>query len=86
VETLVEDPVARNTLLSYHLVVGVFTSFQLSVDSVLPNVSGTELTVTSKDPITFDDAPVFFIGEIPQVDFLSTNGVLHKISAVLTPQ
>lgn len=89
---LAEDPVARGTLLGYHLLAGVFTTFQLSsvYDDVapmleLPNVLGTTVNVTSAVPLTFENAGIPLENGVVQADWLASNGVLHKIDTVLDP-
>ena len=63
------------TLLTYHVVVGVFTTAELTPGR-LPTLQGRTVTVTVS-PLRFNNAGV------GAVDILANNGVLHKLNEVL---
>jgi uncharacterized surface protein with fasciclin (FAS1) repeats len=63
------------TLLTYHVVVGVFTTAELTAGR-LPTLQGRAVTVTVS-PLKFNNAGV------EDVDILANNGVLHKLNEVL---
>jgi transforming growth factor-beta-induced protein len=65
------------TLLTYHVVAGVFTAAELVAGNLLRTVLGRVVTVVSVDPVIFNNATV------GAIDILANNGVLYKINAVL---
>jgi transforming growth factor-beta-induced protein len=65
-------------VLAYHVLVGVFTSSELTPGPVPTFIMGGTVAV-SLDPIRFNTAGVV------ELDILARNGVLHKIDQVLEP-
>jgi transforming growth factor-beta-induced protein len=65
-------------ILTYHVLIGIFTSGELEGGAELASVQGSDVVVTL-DPVKFNQAVVV------AVDILASNGVLHKIDDVLSP-
>jgi uncharacterized surface protein with fasciclin (FAS1) repeats len=70
----------RLKFLAKHVVQGVFTTFRLKANLLLPNILGTGVIVTSINPVLLDDVAV-----VVYSNALASNGVLHAIDAVLDP-
>jgi len=69
------------SILTYHVVSGVFKAADLVDGQKLKTVQGEELTVSVKDgKVTIEGATV------TAADAVSSNGVIHVIDAVVTPK
>jgi uncharacterized surface protein with fasciclin (FAS1) repeats len=66
-------------VLAYHVLVGVFTSTELTPGPLPTFVAGAMVMVATDPVVTFNNAGVV------KVDILARNGVLHKIDEVLEP-
>jgi uncharacterized surface protein with fasciclin (FAS1) repeats len=76
-------------ILAYHLGVPIFTSNELAVGVKIITFQGGNtgvVTVTSNDPITFNEVDNAVSPAVLLVrNILANNGVVHKIDAVLDP-
>jgi len=66
-------------ILTYHVFANVFSSDKLKDGLKIPTLEGGKVVVSLKGGVFFNDA------EAVEVDFFASNGVLHKIDAVLDP-
>jgi transforming growth factor-beta-induced protein len=65
-------------ILTYHVLVGIYTSGELEDGAKLPSAQGSDVVV-SLNTVKFNQAGVV------AVDILASNGVIHKIDDVLSP-
>ena len=75
-------PENLNTLqdiLKYHVVPAKVLSTDLSLNQKAPTLEGSDVTVTSLDPVKINES------EVIQADVMASNGVIHVIDAVLMP-
>jgi transforming growth factor-beta-induced protein len=71
----------RLAFLAKHVVLGVYTTFQLTAGLKLPNILGTGVTITSINTVLLDDVAFVVFSNA-----LADNGVIHVIDTVLDPE
>jgi transforming growth factor-beta-induced protein len=81
VEKLLQDQWRAHLtgILLYHAVPGLIMSSDLSLDASAATLEGSDVTVTSLDPVMINDAAVI------AADVEASNGVIHVIDKVLLP-
>lgn len=80
-EELMNDSEALGTVLTYHVAEGKIVSEDLSDGMMIPTLQGENLTISITDEgVMVNDAMVV------QADVECSNGVIHKIDAVLMPE
>jgi transforming growth factor-beta-induced protein len=73
---------ALTLILAYHVIIGVFTTAELSEGLQIPTALGTTTVIVSVGQST----AFFNQAEIVDFDILALNGVVHTINAVLNPE
>lgn len=75
------DPVELQTVLLYHVASGDLATTDMTSQSAVMTLEGSELTVGTTDEggVTFNEASV------TQPDLLASNGTVHIIDSVLLP-
>ena len=66
-------------ILKYHVLAGTVLSADLSLDQTATTLEGSDVTVTSIDPVMINDATMI------TADVIASNGAIHVIDAVLIP-
>ena len=76
---LPENLTTLQDILKYHVVPAKVLSTDLSLNQKAPTLEGSDVTVTSLDPVKINES------EVIQADVMASNGVIHVIDAVLMP-
>merc|ERR1719420_1006354 len=76
---LPENLTTLQDILKYHVVPAKVLSTDLSLNQKAPTLEGSDVTVTSLDPVKINES------EVIQADVMASNGVIHVISSVLMP-
>ena len=66
-------------ILKYHVLGAKVLSTDLSLNQKAPTLEGSDVTVTSLDPVKINES------EVIQADVMASNGVIHVLDAVLLP-
>ncbi len=80
-DALLKDKARLTTILTYHVVAGRVGSKDVAGMSSAKTVNGKELSIKVKDGMVKVDQAT-----VTQADIPATNGVIHVIDEVLTPQ
>merc|ERR1719362_2586585 len=76
---LPENLTTLQDILKYHVVPAKVLSTDLTLNQHATTLEGSDVTVTSLDPVTINES------EVIQADVMASNGVIHVLDAVLLP-
>ena len=76
---LPENLTQLQDIFKYHVIGAKVLSTDLSLNQKATTLEGSDVTVTSLDPVKINES------EVIQADVMASNGVIHVIDAVLMP-